>query len=226
MLCANYRPISLLCCTSKVFEKIIFDHIYAYLKNHGILSKNQSGFIQDDSTINQLISICNLIYKGLHNGDEFIGVFMDLTKAFDNVCHKGLIFKIEIYGIKGNLINWLTSYLTYRKQKVVINGNSSDIQCLKAGVPQDFVLGPLLFLLYNNDFCKNVLCKDFMFADDTSLLKQIRNNMHHAASIVNKDLEAINDWCRQWLVTVNPTKTVYMLFQGKLPITSTPNTLW
>ncbi len=132
-----------------------------------------------------MISICNLLYKGLENVDEFIDVFMDLTKAFDNVWHKGLIFKIEKYGIKGNLLKWLTSYLTYRKQKVVINDNSSDIKCLKAGVPQGFVLGPLLCLLYINDFCKNVLSEDFMFADDTSLFKQIQNNMHHATSIIN-----------------------------------------
>ncbi len=183
-----------LCCISKVFEKIIFDHIYAYLKYHGILSKkNYHGFIQGDITINQLISICNLLCKGLDNGNEFIGVFMVLTKAFDNVWHKGLIFKIEKYGIKGNLLKWLTSYLTYRKQKVVINGNSSDIKCIKAVVLQGSVLGQLLFLLYINDFCQNVLREDFMFADDTSLFKQIKNNIHHAASIVNKDLEAMYD---------------------------------
>ncbi len=81
-----------------------------------------------------MISICNLLYKGLDNGNEFIGVFMDLTKAFDKVWHKGIIFKIEKYNIKGNLLKRLTSYLTYRKQKVVINGNSSDIKFLKAGV--------------------------------------------------------------------------------------------
>ncbi len=131
---------------------------------------------------------------------------MDFTKAFDNVWHKGFIFKIEKYGIKGNLLKWLTSYLTY---KVVIKGNSSDIKCLKAGVSQGSVLGPLLFLLYVNDFCKNILSEDFMFADDTILFKQIRNNMHYAASIVNKDLQAMYDWCKPWLVTVNPTKTVY-----------------
>ncbi len=151
---------------------------------------------------------------------------MDLTKAFDKVWHKGLILKIEKYGIKGNLLKWLTSYLTYRKQKVVINGNSSDIKCLKAGVPQGSVLGPLLFLLYINDFCKNVLSQDFMFADDRSLFKQIRNNMHHAASIINKDLEAMYDWCKQWRVIVNLTKIVYMLFSSKISPSLVPPILY
>ncbi len=100
-------------------------------------------------------------------------VFLDLTKVW----RKGLIFKIEKYGINGNLLKWLTSYLTYRKQKVILNVHSSDAKCLEAGVPQGSVLGPLLFLLYINDFCKNVFSEDFMFADDTSLFKKIRNNM-------------------------------------------------
>ncbi len=125
MLRTNY----LLCCILKVFEKILFDHIYTYLKYHGILGNKQSGFIQGNSTINQLRSICNLRYKDLDNGDEFIGVILDLTNAFDKVWHKGLIFKIEKYGINCNLLRWLTSYLTHRKQKVVLNVISSDTKC-------------------------------------------------------------------------------------------------
>ncbi len=142
---------------------------------------------------------------------------MDLTKAFDKVWHKGLILKIEKYGIKGNLLKWLASCLTYRKQKVVINGNSSDIKCLKAGVPLGSVIGPLLFLLYINDFCKNVLSEDFMFANDTSLFKQIRNNMHHAASIINKYLEAMFDRRNQWLAMLTQQKLFICFFQVKFP---------
>ncbi len=130
------------------------------------------------------------------------------------------------YGINGNLLKWLTSYLSYRKQKVVLNGNSSDTKCLEAGVPQGSVLGPLLFLLYINDFCKYVLSDDFMFADDTSLFKKIRNNMHHAASVVNKDLVTMHDGCKHWLVTVNPTKTVYMFFSSKVSSSQVPPILY
>ncbi len=100
------------------------------------------------------------------------------------------------------------------------------MKCLKAGVPQGSVLGPLLFLLYIINFYKNVLSEDFMFADDTSLFKQIRNNMHHAASIITKDLEAMYDWCKQWLVTVNPIKTVYMLFSSKMSPSLVPPILY
>ncbi len=126
---------------------------------------------------------------------------MDLTKAFDKVWHKGLIFKIGKYGINGDLLKWLTSYLTYRKQKVVLNGNSCDTEFLEAGVPQGSVFGPLLSFIILMISVKNVLSEDFIFifADEKSLFKEIRNNMHHAASVVNKDLETMHDWCSSGL---------------------------
>ncbi len=98
--CNNYHPISLLCCISKVFEKLIFNHIYSYLRCHGLINEHQSGFTQGDSTINQLIAICNKLYKNIDYGNEILAVFLDLTKAFDKVWHKGLLKNVglkEIY---------------------------------------------------------------------------------------------------------------------------------
>jgi hypothetical protein len=138
------------------------------------------------------------------------------------------LIKYGIQDLSSKLKNMvlITSYLTNRKQKVVINGNSYDIKDLQAGVPQGSVLGPLLFLLYINDFCKNVSSEDFMFADDTSLFKQINNNIHNEASVINNDLENMHNWCKQWLVTVNPTKTVYMLFSSKISPSQVPPILY
>ena len=82
-MCTNYRPISLLPCISKVFERVLFDHIYCFLKRYNLISKQQSGFTPGESTINQLIIICNNLYSCLDNGNEMIGIFLDLTKAFD-----------------------------------------------------------------------------------------------------------------------------------------------
>ncbi len=95
MLCNNYRQISLLCCISKVFEKLLFKHIYNFLKANGLLKTNQSGFTPVDSTINQLINICNKIHCQLDNDDEILAVFLDLSKAFDKVWHKGLLYKLK-----------------------------------------------------------------------------------------------------------------------------------
>ncbi len=148
MLCNNYRPISLLCCISKILKKNLFNHIYTFLKENKLLNRNQSGFTPGDNTINQLINICNKIHCQLDNDDEVLTVVLDLTKAFDKVWHEGLLYIVKKIGITGNLLKWIESYLSNRKQRVVINGTKSNILQLHAGVPQGSVLGPLLFLIY------------------------------------------------------------------------------
>ncbi len=136
---------------------------------------------------------------------------MDLIKAIDKVWHKGLVFKIEKYGIKGNLVKWLTSYLSNRKQKVVINGNSSDIKCLKACVPQGCMLGLLLFLLYIDDFCKNVLSEGFMFADDTVYML-FSNNI--SPSQVPQDVMVISD-CNRYSNTSTLASFLHQIYLGQ-----------
>ncbi len=105
MYCNNYCSISLLCCISKVFEKLIFNHIYCYLRCHGLINEHQSGFTKGDSTINQLIAICSKLYKNIDCGNEILVVFLELTKAFYKVWHKGLLYKIKNVGLKDIYIN-------------------------------------------------------------------------------------------------------------------------
>ena len=138
---------------SKVFEKLVFKHIYAYLTNNKLISPHQSGFRPGDSTVKQLVSICHKISQSLDDGDEVLSVFIDFRKAFDKVWHKGLLFKLDKIGIKGTLHKWLSSYLSNRQQCVLIQGHRSRYRYIQAGVPQGSVLGPLLFLIYINDIC-------------------------------------------------------------------------
>lgn len=216
LLCTNYRPISLLPCISKVFEKLLFNHIFSFLKTHNLISKRQSGFTPGDSAVNQLIAICNNLYKCIDSGDEMIGVFLDLTKAFDKVWHAGLLYKMQCIGISGKRLEILKSYLTERKQRVVLNGHKSEIKTLQAGVPQGSVLGPLLFLIFINDISEDLSSESFLFADDTSLFEHIvNNNIQIAAQKINCDLEIINKWAKRWLLIINPSKTVVMLFSRK-----------
>ena len=141
----NYRPISLLPICGKIFKKIIFDSIYKHFTDNKLLTPNQSGFRPGDSTINQLLYITNKIYSASEDypSRETRAVFLDISKAFDKVCHEGLIFKLKSYGISGGLLNLIKSYLSNRKQRVVLNGKCSEWSLIGAGVPQGPVLGPV-----------------------------------------------------------------------------------
>ena len=144
----NYRPVSLLPIFGKIFERIIYNEMYPFFIQNELISPNQSGFKQGDSCINQLLSITHDIYQSLDEVYEVRGVFLDMSKAFDKVWHKGLLYKLEQNGIKGPLLNILADFLRSRKQRVVLNGQNSSWSDILAGVPQESILGPLLFLIY------------------------------------------------------------------------------
>ena len=195
-------------------EKIVHKHIFNYFKDHEIITCLQSGFVPGDSTVNQLVDIYNTFCKALDEGLEVRAVFCDISKAFDRIWHKGLLFKLKRAGINGLLLDWLTDYLTIRKQKVVIPGGTSDLEFVKAGVPQGSILGPLLFLLYINDIVLDIQSCVRLCADDTSL-NIIVDNPINAAGILNADLETIHLWAGKWLVKFNPAKSESLLVSGK-----------
>ena len=162
----NYRPVSLLPCLSKICEKVAFFHLFNFLNTIGFFYKFQSGFRPGDSTVMQLVYIVHKIYEALEEGSEMRAVFLDISKAFDRVWHRGLIAKLRSIGVEGNLLNWFISYHSCRKQRVIIEGVHSDWRNIEAGVPQGSVLGPLLFLIYINDLPATISFHCFLFADD------------------------------------------------------------
>ena len=173
----NYRPVSLLPICGKIFERLIYNEMFGFFLDKGLISDNQSGFKPGDSCINQLLSITHNIYKSFDDGYEVRGVFLDISKAFYKVWHDGLIFKLQENGISGNLLNVLKHFLTNRKQRVVLNGQSSSWTNVKAGVPQGSILGPLLFLIYINDLADGLSSNTKLFADVTSLLSVIHDSV-------------------------------------------------
>ena len=206
----NYRPVSLLSCVSKILERIVFKHLFNYLREINFISIHQSGFQSGDSTVNQLSYLYHFFCDALDKKKNVHIVFCDIKKAFDRVYHKGLIYKLKKAGIHGVLLNWFQNYLADRYQQVIIRGQKSEIGVIKAGVPQGSVLGPLLFLIYINDLTNVVHnCKVKLFADDTSVFIDF-TNIDEAADALNDDLNNIQNWADQWLVNFSPAKTKLM----------------
>ena len=131
------------------------------------------------------------------------GVFLDISKAFDKVWHKGLLFKLKIYGVEGQFLSLLGNYLENREQRVVLNGQTSEWKKMNSGVPQGSVLRPLLFLIYINDLPDGLTSMCKIFADDTSLFSKVLD-VNESAKTLNIDLEKINQWAFQWKMQFNP----------------------
>ena len=172
-----------------------------FLQNN-LISPNQSGFKPSDSFINQLLSFTHEIYKTFDDDLEVRGIFLDMSKAFDKVWHKGLLHKLKQNGISGKLFDIITNFLSFRKQRVVLNGQYSSETSIEAGVSQGSILGPLLFLIYINDLSDDLTANVEHFADDTSLFS-IAHNINTSTINLNNDLN-IKNWAIQWKISFNP----------------------
>ena len=168
-----------------------------------MISPNQSKFRPGNSCVNQLLAITHKIYKSFDEGFEVRGVFLDISKGFDKVWQEGLFVKLNQNGISGNLLKLLRDFLSYRKQRVVLNGQHSSWDNVNAGVPQGSILGPLLLLIYINDISNNLSSNCKLFADDTSLFSVV-NNIRTSATTLSKDLKVIANWAFQWKMIFNP----------------------
>ena len=157
----NYRPISLLSIVNKILEKLMYARLISFINKHKLLYKYQFGFRKNHSTALALIEITDNIIKDLESGKCSAGIFIDFKKAFDTVDHNILLSKLEHYGIRGQTLEWLKSYITNRQQFAYVNGKNSKMEQITCGVPQGSVLGPLLFLIYTNDIGNRVKNQTF-----------------------------------------------------------------
>ena len=148
----NYHPVSLLPVISKVFEKLVNNRIFDHLEKCGLFSDFQYGFRSSRSTADLLTVVSNRI-----------------ARAFDKVWHAGLLHKLKSYGISGQIFGVISSFLSNRRLRVLLDGKSSQEYPVNAGVPESFILGPTLFLLYINDLPDDVICDIAIYADDTTL---------------------------------------------------------
>ena len=204
--------------------------MFLFIEDNKLLTPNQSGFKPNESCINQLSSIVHSIYSHFdHNPSlEVRGNFLDISKAFDKVWHDGVLYKLECFGISGNLLKLFHSYLNNRHQRVVLNGQYSKWAPILAGVPQGSILGPLLFLIYINNLPENLKSSAKLFADDTSLFSTAYNSAE-SANLLNDNLKKISKWAFKWKMLFNPDITKQaqeVIFSQKSTITNHPTVLF
>ena len=211
----NYRPISIIPVVAKVFERIVYNQFYEYLTVNNLISCNQSGFRSLHSTATALLEATDNWAFNIDKGNVNAVIFLDLKKAFDTVDHSILLSKLKAYGVGSNSFNWFKSYLDNRMQKCFVNGSLSDSQPLICGIPQGTILGPLLFLLYINDL-PNCLANAHprMYADDTHLTFA-SNDVAHLEENMNDDLDKITEWLTANNLTLNSSKTEFMLIGSR-----------
>ena len=199
---ANYRPVSLTSVVCKLMETILRDSLIKHMSPH--FTECQHGFLSGRSCITQLLDCISDWTQFLENGSAVDAIYLDFAKAFDCVPHQRLLKKLEGYGIRGNFLGWIRDFLEKRRQRVVINGETSNWRPVTSGIPQGSVLGPILFICYVNDMPEAVQGMIKIFADDTKIYSEVNDsNMHKN---LQSDLESLQSWANLWQMRFNASK--------------------
>ena len=194
---------------------MVHKRLYSFLTASNILYDGQYGFRPKRSTIDAMTEFTADVLPLLDKKEHCLAVYLDLSKAFDTINHNILLNKLRRYGVRGIALDWFKSYLKNRRQYVSYCGIHSRVMDIEYGVPQGSVLGPLLFILYTNDIPRCLHhCKTILFADDTTIYltgAEVQTLYHQ----VNYDLDILDDWFKANQLSVNPSKTKYILFSRR-----------
>jgi len=211
-VCTNYRPISVLSTLSKIFEKLLCDRLYHYVECKSRLSKHQYGFRAKVSTEFAIYDIVECILENLDQKIPTCAVFLDLSKAFDTVDNSVLLWKLEhYYGIRGLPLQLFENYLHRLEQYTVVNKCRSQTQQIICGLPQGSISSPLHVSLYVNDLPKVSNFETTLSADDTCLILA-NKNIDILEKMVDQEINKVDSWMRHNKLSLNYSKTVYMIF--------------
>ena len=200
----QYRPVSLTSIVCKVMESIIRDKIMKHLHLNDLLLECQNGFIPLRSCVTNLLEVINKWTEALDEGKPIDAVYLDFAKAFDSVPHQRLILKIDSYGITSKVQSWIRAFLTDRRQRVSISGSVSEWSPVTSGVPQESILGPVLFVIFINDLpdVLNSWCQ--MYADDTKVSTTVDSEKE--SQVLQKDIDRLVEWADRWQLHFNTAK--------------------
>jgi hypothetical protein len=207
----NFRPIAIQSVISKVFERLLFKQIFAYLEKNHILSPYQFGFKPKNSCTDALLAIKKQIFDA-RNNNEYVCVFvLDLKKAFDTINHKFLIKKLRKYKFSLKFLLLIKSYFNGRSQAIFTNGKTSKFIIVCIGLCQGSVIGPLLFIIFINDIF-NVINFGIMylFADDMTIVFH-HKNFDTINSMIDNDMKLIFKWLSVNRLIINKSKSKHML---------------
>ncbi|KAK3102525.1 hypothetical protein FSP39_011953 [Pinctada imbricata] len=213
----NYRPVSLTCILCKLCEHVISSNVMNHLESNSILYHLQHGFRSSRSCETQLTSFIQELCSSNDKNIQTDVIVMDFAKAFDKVPHKRLLYKLNFYGIRNNTLLWIQDFLSLRSQ-TILNGTHSDNIHVTSGVPQGTVLGPILFLIYINDFPEYLHHSTLrLFADDSIIYKEITNT--NDTLQLQRDLDSAAKWEEDWLMSFHPDKcSILRITTKKNPI--------
>jgi hypothetical protein len=213
----NYRPVSLTSVSCRLMESIIRDAMNKHLVDNMLIRKSQHGFLQDRSCTTNLLEFLEEATRVVDSGKGFDIVYLDFAKAFDKVPKERLLKKVRAHGIRGRVLAWINSWLSGRKQRVVLNGRFSSWEEVLSGVPQGSVLGPLLFVIFINDMDQaaqgvNIVRK---FADDTKLGKTVVSEADRDE--LQESLDLLCNWADKWGMQFNVAKCKVMHLGNRNP---------
>lgn len=222
----SYRPISLLPLISKLFDRLLLSRIQETSPLNDLIPHHQFGFRRHHLTIHQCHRLVNTIKESLEGKNVCASVFLDIEQAFDRVWHEGLLYKIK-KRLPDQLYLTLKSYLTDRYFQVKYEDALSGYHLIKAGVSQGSVLGPFLYLMFTQDVPLTTDTFMATFADDTAILSSDPNPIQ-ASDKIQRHLNILQGWLKQWKIKVNTNKSVQVTFTTRrtvCPPLSLNNTL-
>ena len=214
----DWRPISQICITGKILEKIIHSQLFHYLEENNLLSENQYGFRKGLSTSLAIFEVLKQLHENWNDNNYSGCLFVDFSRAFDSIDHRILAEKLKLYGLDVNPQKFMQEYMACRKQSTTVNGFCSPQAQVTYGTAQGSILGPLIFILYVNDIFMSLdqEASIYMYADDTLLISQATE-----IDVVTKKQQEIfkemEIWCNANKLSINVAKTKYMVIRHIKP---------